>query len=165
MIYKYLIDQQDCLLAQFSKNSYIYISSHLLGISGIWWYINTVVCILWYSFVLYEVHKCKGELQCSLIMVFIKESCPETLTTRCLMMSTSIPVPDDVHFNRIEPKINGRHKPNYTEQITRGNSCTCLLMLSSRKQQQRNSNLLQTDKNLVTLPPILMLHSPSNIQF
>lgn len=68
-----------------------YISSHLLGISGIWWYINTVVCILWYSFVLYEVHKCKGELQCSLIMVFIKESCPETLTTRCLMMSTSIP--------------------------------------------------------------------------
>lgn len=56
MIYKYLIDQQDRLLAQFSKNSYkafspFYISSHLLGISGIWWYINTVVCILWYSFV------------------------------------------------------------------------------------------------------------------
>lgn len=71
------------------------------------------------------MYKCIEELRCSQITVFYQG---------VLSRDVDNTLPDDVHFNPVEPKINGRHKPNYTEQITPGNSCTCLLMLPSREQ-------------------------------
>lgn len=72
---------------------------------------------------------------------------------RVLSRDVDNTVPDDVHFNPVEPKINGRHKPNYTEQITWGNSCTCLLMLHLGNNSKETPASFKQIKKLVALSP------------